>query len=337
MAAIKRIAAAYGVSPYHIEQISNRLYKVSDGQHAYALKQSKLTETNLLAWEQVYHQAYASNLSNILPVYLTNQSDLYVKQDDSYYYLTPWISDEKPDDERVIKAAYEAMGDVHAKTKQSLSIDTAPIIQEFNDYQQYCAEYHHTLLTYVAMFEQNRFMSPFELQVCTHYHVLTNVLDELNNHLERLKDQLEHEPKWNYSLLHGDLDSSHFLYRNRTYLINWEKATYDNAVLDLAMLLQKEAQFNNQQTAQWAELFQSYQDKNPLTISEQHLLTIYLLDPSHYIALIDAYMANSGPLTMVEHVQLLQRAFRQLEFGLRWSHHHEYDDSSANFENEAES
>ncbi|HLS10164.1 hypothetical protein [Lentibacillus sp.] len=331
---IERIIGAYGIYPYHIEQQSDCLYKVSDGRHAYALKRSKLTEDAVLRWEQVYHQAYASHLVNVLPVYLTETGELYVRMDDSYYYLTPWITDRNPGHERCISDAYEAIGRVHAKTKQSISMDTAAVMQKFNDYQQHCVERHEALLTYVELFERNRFMSPFELQVCTHYHVLVNVLAELDDHVEQLKVMLEHERKWHYSLLHGNLNLSHFLHQNNTYIINWERAAYDNAVVDLSIFLKRQVQYHDQQTSQLAELFPAYQEQNPLTEMEQHLLTVYLLDPSDYITLIDDYMANTGQ-TLVKQVQLLQRAFRRLEFGRRWSQLNEYDDSTVSPENES--
>ncbi|WP_010531135.1 hypothetical protein [Lentibacillus jeotgali] len=327
MAVIEEIVSAYGVSPYHIKQVSDRLYKVSDGQNMYALKESKLTDRTIHVWEQVYHQAYAYNLSAILPVYLTERSDLYVKMGDLYYYLTPWIIDKNPGQERAVTNIYEVLGNVHAKTKQSVSIDTEPIIQQFTRFQKYCAKCQNELLTYVELFEQNRFMSPFELQVCTHYHVLVKVLVELNQLTERLKDELAQEQKWNYSLLHGNPDLSHSIHDHNAYLINWEEAAYDNAVLDLSLLLKRQAQFHNRQNDHWAEMFTVYKDENPLTVSEQYLLSIYLMDPSDYIALVNQYMTNAGQHTMVKHVQLLQRAFRRLEFGFHWTEQIENDAS----------
>lgn len=324
-AAIEQIVNAYGLSPYQIEQVSGRLYKVNDGQNTYALKQSKLTEHTVQGWEQVYHQAYAYDLSAILPVYLTVHSQLYVKTEDFYYYLTPWIIDKNPSFERAVTNIYEVLGNVHARTKQSISIDTEPIIQEFKRYQKHCAECQNELLSYVELFERNRFMSPFELQVCTHYHVLVKVLAELNHHIERLKDELEHEQKWNYSLLHGNPDLSHFVHAHNAFLINWEKAVYDNAVFDLSAMLQRQAQYYGRQSEQLAELFTIYKNKNPLTVIEQYLLSIYLMDPSDYIARINQYMTNAGQQPMVKHVQLLQRAFRRLEFGLRWTELTEHD------------
>ncbi|GGJ84180.1 hypothetical protein GCM10007063_03370 [Lentibacillus kapialis] len=332
MAVIERIIRAYGISPYYIKKVSERLYIVNDGQHSYALKQSKLTDHTIQDWQLVYHQAYAHNLSAILPVYLTEQSGLYVKMEGLYYYLTPWIGDKAPGYEQVATNIYKMLGDVHAETKQSISINTEPIIQDFKRYQKYCAECQNKLLSFVEIFEQNRFMSPFEWQVCTHYHMLVKVLDALNQLIERLKDELAHEQKWDYSLLHGNPDLSHCVHGHNTYLINWEDAAYDNAVLDLSTLLKRQAQYDGADSEHLAELFKVYKNKNQLSASEQYLLSIYLMDPAEYITLIEQYVSNTGQREMVKRVQLLQRAFRRLEFGFRWSEQIENDDSENKYE-----
>ncbi|QKY69589.1 phosphotransferase [Lentibacillus sp. CBA3610] len=338
MYTIEKVIKSYGLIPAKIEKVTNRVYKVSDGRNTYALKLSKLTENTVSAWEQTYHHASAFHLTNILPVYLTDQSNFYVIMDDSYYYyLTPWIPEGQPSDEEATTNAYEAIGNIHAKTKESISVEMETVLERFDTYRKECSDLQHKLLNYVQLFEQNRFMSPFELQVCTHYHVLVNVLNELDHRVGRFMNELENEEKWNYCLCHGDLKSSHFLHDRHTYLINWEEATYDNAVSDLSILLQRQARNYEQSPAQLAKLFPAYNRMNSLTASEQQLLTIYLLDPSHYISLIDNYTVKSDQQTMIKQTQMLQSAFRQLELGLKWAEFAEYDDDMAESTNESES
>ncbi|MFD1362913.1 phosphotransferase [Lentibacillus salinarum] len=336
MVTIKNILKAYGVHPYRIEQVSQRLYKVSDGHHVYALKHSRLTENTVAAWEHVYHQAYALQLSTILPVYLTRQSHLYVTAEDSYYYLTPWIPDHQPSYEQVIRDACEAIGEVHARTRRVISIDTASIISHFSDYQRKNAESYHALLKYVDRFERNRYMSPFELQVCTHFHVLVKVFAELDHHIGRFIDELESEHEWYGSLCHGHLALSHFRHHRQTYLLNWEQAAYDHPVVDLSRLLHSLTRHYDQQPTQLSDLFSAYNRYNPLKTSERHLLTIYLLDPSHYIALIDQYITNHNQQTMIKWTQLLEAAFRRIKLGLEWAELAEFTDDSSKSADESE-
>lgn len=338
MSTIEKVIQPYGLHPYKIEQVSERVYKVSDGHNVYALKESRLTENTVSAWERVFHHAYGCHLSSILPVYLTNQSSFYVKREDSLFYLTPWTPDHQPSVEQAIINAFETIGDIHAKTKQSLSIDTETVAKNFNDYRKRCTDLQYKLLSYVAFFEQNRFMSPFELQVCTHYHVLVNVLKELDDSVGHFINELKNEQKWHYSLCHGDLKLTHFIHNRHTYVIDWEKATYDTAVLDLSMLLHRQASYYEQSSTQLTELLSAYSRINALTSSEHHLLTVYLLHPFHYISLIDNYTKKTTQQTMITQTRMLESAFRQLEIGLKWSEIARSDNKiNAEFFNEYES
>lgn len=315
---IHKIAGEYGVHPYEIEQVSKRLFRISDGKHNYALKQSILTENNLNLWEYVYHQAYSQNIPSILPVYLTKQSKLYEQNDQSYYYLTPWLSSNKLNHQQVIKNLYNAIGEVHAKTKRTQSIQTNTVINTFTEYQKSCAELYRRELYYVELFEKNRFMSPLELLVCTQFRIMDNVLSTLNNCIEKFISEIQNDQEWNYSLCHGNLDLTHIILHNDTYIINWEKANYDNAIMDLSILLKNLVRNYDQSSSQLTDSFSVYTSKNILKKSELYLLAIYLLNPFAYINQIQDYIDNPANDTMINQVKRLQYTSRQMLFGLKW-------------------
>ncbi len=315
---IQNIAGEYGVHPYKIDQVSKRLFRISDGKHYYALKESFLTEQNLDLWEQVYHQAYTKNIPSILPVYLTRQSKLYVQNTQSYYYLTPWLSSNKLNHQQVIKNLYNAIGEVHAKTKRTQLIQTNTVINTFNEYQESCAELYKRALYYVELFEKNRFMSPFELLVCTQFRMMDNVLSTLNSSIEKFISEIQNDQEWNYSLCHGNLDLTHIIFHNDTYIINWEKANYDNAIADLSTLLKHLVRNYDQSSSQLTDSFSVYTSKNILKKSELYLLAIYLLNPFPYINQIQDYIDNPSKDTMINQVKRLQYKSRQLLFGLKW-------------------
>lgn len=310
---------AYGLEPLKIEQITDRVYKVSDGSNTYALKESRLTTPAISAWEQVYHHAYAFHLTSILPVYLTSQSGFYTETGSAYYYLTPWVSEDRLTHEQKIINAYETIAAIHAKTSQQTTVDTETIAATFGDYRNNCAQLKPKLLNYVQLFERNHFMSPFELQVCTHYHVLLTVLNEIDYYLDKFIKELEASSNWHNCLCHGHLELSHFLNHGHTYLINWENATFDTPVTDLSHLLRSQTRYYDQSLEQLAELFAAYTELNTLTASQHHLLSIYLLDPFYYISVIEDYLEQPERLSMVKRTQMLESAFRQLTLGLKWN------------------
>src|SRR5699024_12112755 len=77
-------------------------------------------------------------------------------------------------------------------------------------------------------------------------------------------------------------------------------------------------------------IFTTYMDTNELTKQELYLLTVYLLDTTDYITLIENYTENTSTDSVVYQIQSLQRVYRQLIFGLHWSDYveREYDSIS---------
>ncbi|TRM12841.1 phosphotransferase [Lentibacillus cibarius] len=316
---IEKAVNSYGFAPYYIEKITSRLFRVNDGRYDYALKRSRLSDNTIALWENVYHQAHTLQLNNILPVYITETSQLYTRVDEAYYYMTPWTRNYSLNHQQQIHNTLRTISEIHEKTKQTHSVDTVAVKHKFSDYRSRCRELQDTLLDYVKLFEQNRFMSPFELQVCTHYHVLVNVLAELDTQIDYFMAELEENNTWNYSLCHGNLHLSHTLHHHHAYIINWEKVSYDNAATDLAIFLQDLAKHYDQSPENLAEMYSSYSYRNRLDDKEWHLLLIYLLDPFHYIKLIEQYIAKESRHTMIVQQKMLQHSFRQLQLGLDWS------------------
>src|SRR5699024_6492113 len=152
-----------------IEQITDNVSKVFDGQHTYALKKSRLTDTTVAEWEKVYHQAYQYQLHGLLPVYKTLDGTLTTLDTHAYYYLTPWMPDDNANKSQQIERLYDALGSIHAKTKQAIHIDAEAIIEQFKHYQKQMKDHRTFLSECIALFEQSHFMAPVELFFCTHY------------------------------------------------------------------------------------------------------------------------------------------------------------------------
>ena len=326
METVKKVLTSYAVYPLKIKQITDALYRIEDGNRVYALKRSFLTNKSVTNWENVFHQVNAQNITNVLPVYLTKQRKLYEKINDAIYYLTPWIAGNRQSIERL----YHCIGNVHAKTKQSRPIDVQSIDQSFHTYKNQCTERHKQLLAYVEQFESNKYMSPLELLVCTQYRDLELVFHKTQKRVDQFIQENNEETVWNYSLCHGNLRFSHFLNADQTYLINWEGAQYENAIQDLVDFFKYETIVYDAPAESFIKPFTTYMDTNELTKQELYLLTVYLLDTTDYITLVENYIENTSTDSMVYQIQSLQRVYRQLIFGLHWSDYveREYDSIS---------
>ncbi|MUK86964.1 hypothetical protein GMD78_00925 [Ornithinibacillus sp. L9] len=317
MEKIRTILRSYGITPVEIEPITSRLYRITDhSNQCYALKKSSLSKESIRKWESVFHIANSNKLLNVIPVYLTRQGSLYETVNEEVFYVTPWLENRK--EAITIEKLYRSIGYIHGSTKKKQTISSRSFISSFNRYQKYCETNRNSLLTCVEQFEQKKYMSPFELLVCTHYHVLERVFVTIQRRIEQLISELEDEETWSISLCHGNLSYDHVVNDNQTYLINWEKTFFDNPILDLATFFKEEVIHYDAPIESFIEHFGQYTDENKLQNSELYLLSIYLLDPTTYMDYIRSYQDSSN-LSMVQQIKRIQHVFRQMVFALKFS------------------
>src|SRR5690625_803697 len=321
MEVVQKVLAAYNIYPLQIEQITDNVYKVSDGNSDYALKRSSLNnERETQLWRHVYEQAYHQHFLSILPVYLTKDEELYSIQNQDVYYLTPWLDEASVQkDKQTIEQFYSVIGNIHAKTRQVQTVAAQEFLPDFQEYAAYCNHVQESLLGFVEGYEKNRYMSPFELSVCTQYRDVDNSLKELKRRTQQIIDMEEDTVPWSFSLCHSNLQFSHMLKTRQLHLINWEKVRYDNAAMDLSVFFKNEMKQFNAPADDMVNLFKVYMRENELTKTELYMLSVYLLDPGPYIKLVKNYTDFRSGESMVNQTKMLQQAYRQLLFGLKWS------------------
>lgn len=317
---VRRILELYHVFPVDIEKVTERLYHIQGNKQNYALKRSNLLEEKVPLWLDIYHTAHAQNIQNILPVYLNHKGQLFTKDEDDIYYLTPWIetSNRNPS----IGKVYQNLGFIHAKTKKTQTITEEEIEnsrENFLVYKKQMMELRRKLLAHVENFESEHFMSPIELLVCTQYRDLVQVFFIVESRLNQYLESLEELSEWQVCLCHGNMKDSHALHGNQIYFINWEKASYNHPIMDLTLLLKHKTLYHDTEGGFLLEHFKLYTEENQLNNHELTLLALYLLDPSEYIMAIDRYVEGKSTGSMIDLVVKLQRYHRQLMFGIRFS------------------
>jgi len=314
---IKKVIGSYGIASQQIIQVTESVYKVVTNQQNYALKKSELTSKTRPAWENVYHEAQAKQLTGILPLYLTKTGSLYQEENDAIYYLSPWLTGEQA----TIEQSYRTIGQLHARTKQEETMPTEQIMERFSRYQKDCQHLQKGQLTYLKKFEMERYMSPFELQYATHFRDVELVFKELMESIDRFNDELTDMRTWNQSLCHGNLQLSHFFHQGHTSIINWEKAHYANPIVDLVLFFKNEAIHYDTTNDVLLDLFTTYLEENDLKPIERYLLLIYLLDPTEYVSIVQHYVESRSNTPMIYQVKDLQIAYRKLLFGLDFFEH----------------
>lgn len=313
---VREVLKSYAIDPAYIEQITDRLFKVKDKERTYAVKRSQLTRQTVAMWEHVYHEANDKKIAAVLPVYLTKAGFLYITMRHTVYYLTPWIDEETLASNQQIERTYQLLGKLHYKTKQKTDMNTAVSIKQFKSYQNDVRIYFSRMKAYVETYEKNHYMSPFELQVCTQFHKIAMIWNELDDNIERLIVELTDKTSGHISLCHGQLIRPHIVHKqNTSHFINWEKAYIGHAIDDLSRLLNHAALFYGNPKDQWINQFSIYIQENKLAKYELLLLMIYLLDPMDYFLLIE----QSGDTAMIDRIGRLEQHYRRLDFAWHMS------------------
>lgn len=318
---IESVMKHYGILPVKVSPVSERVYFVNDGKNEYALKKSTLTESSVKDWEGVFHLADRLNLPGILPVYLTNDQHLYCVKDEGIYYLMPWIRTDSED--LNIGHFYKTLGQIHQNTKVYQSMIQEKFKSDFEHYLTEREKDKQILLTSVEQFEKNRYMSPFELLICTHYVRVDQAFKTLKDFTLRFIEKQEEEITWNVSLCHGQPTNHHVLQSNQLLLINWEKTAYDHAAFDLSMFLKSMTRHDNAPSEDLMNHFGYYLEENNLSMAELYLLVIYLLDGQKYMSVLQRYLnrhqSSSTPYSTIKQTAILERTYRELVFGLKFA------------------
>ncbi|WP_042146181.1 phosphotransferase [Paucisalibacillus sp. EB02] len=318
---VRRVLESYQVYPIDINKVTSRVYHVKGNkQQSYALKKGSIQDKSLPFWLEIYRIAQTQNLQNILPVYLNQSGNLYSMDGNDVYYLTPWI--ESHNRNHSIEKIYQNLGLIHAKTRkvQSLSNEMRESSREnFLVYKKKVGELRKKLLNHVEQFEAQHFMSPVELLVCTQYRDLVQVFYVLERRLNQYLESLEDITEWKVSLCHGKLKDSHVLHGNQLYFINWEHATYQHPIMDLAMIIKDKTLYFDTDKRLLLDKLKVYTEENILENHELTLLAIYLLDPERYLQTIDNYVNKNSEDNTIDYVIKLQRYHRQVLFGVHFS------------------
>lgn len=307
------ITLHYGLHPQHMMKLSAHSYYFTDGGNSFVLKESSLSEKQLFMWENIFRFAHEENMSSILPVFLTKEGKLYHSVADRIYYLSPFIKSSSIP----MKKFYEKLGHIHQHSRTERTIAFKNIKQSFKKYHQQCKENKSILRAYVELFEQEHYMSPLALQVCTHYRDLQRILQKLTEKIYELISS-EEEMVWSTSLCHGSLRFSHVLYDQQIYFIHWEQASIENATTDLLHFFKAETGHYDAPIDDFISLFDHYLQANELSSTEILILSIYLLDPHPYLQEIYFYLHNRKQSSMLQQTKKLQHLYRQLIFAAKF-------------------
>lgn len=308
---LKEIFQAYGIDSSAVLHKKDNIFYIRTETEQFIVHKVSMNEAQLTLWESVFHYANEYKIESILPVYPTVQGDLFVMRKNHVFYLTPHIETVKT---KNIVTLFQVVANIHTKTKRTFIIHKRTLMDSFKRYNEEMKSNRLYLRQMIDLFEQQQYMSPMELQVCSHFHVVDDAFELSIHHITGLlelceKDENKHM-EWSSSLCHNRLSMNYVLEKHVQYITSWEAASLANATEDLSLFCRNEFLRNEYPLADFIEGLIKYDEVYALNDVEEHILAIHLLQPLTYVENIRKYVNTREEKSVISSVIEVERIFR---------------------------
>ncbi len=190
------------------------------------------------------------------------------------YEIYPYIKENiKKEEEKAIDMMY-MVSLLHNKTsfyKETALDDKKAIYEEITSRIEYLYYYYHTLQDSI---EKKIYMAPDEYLLMRNMSLIYISLEYAKNKINEWYEQIKNKKSMRYVMLHGNLETSHFLEGDNAYLISWDQARRDLPIYDFLTFYQNEYQNLDMNT-----LYPIYNHKYPYTKEEENLLYTLIAIP----------------------------------------------------------
>ena len=132
----------------------------------------------------------------------------------------------------------------------------------------YLTNFYNKLFTKI---DEEIYMSPSSFLLIVNSSKLMASLDFCKKELDEWYEMVKKDNKERVSLIHNNLNTDHFLRKDKGYLISWENSKIDTPVLDLVNFY-KNDYFN----IDFETVLKKYAGKNPLSEEEKKLFFILI-------------------------------------------------------------
>lgn len=187
------------------------------------------------------------------------------------YELMEYVEDDNLTDDTKINKIISLMSLLHSKTtyyKSTNDMEYKEIYETINATIKNRIDYYNRLMDVI---ESEVYMSPSHYFLARNITNIFNALDYCRYQLEKWYDQVKDLKKIRKSVIHNNLDLSHYL---NNKLISWNKSKFDLPIFDIEHLYR-----TSYDDFVWDELLNDYLSQNMLHDEEVKLLYIILSIP----------------------------------------------------------
>ena len=210
--------------------------------------------------------------------YLKSRSFNYypknINDEEEEYEITEYLDDIDYPNEQKMLDLINLITLLHNKTTHYKEIDFEDYKQIYEDIKnniEYLNSYYTDLITLI---DTHVFMSPSEYMLARNISRIFNALNFCNYEIDNWYDLVKEKTKQRVVVLHNNLDLSHFIKNENSYLISWDKAKIGIPIFDLYILYKRHGLDYN-----FEDILNYYEQSYPLQKDERKLLFILIALP----------------------------------------------------------
>lgn len=191
------------------------------------------------------------------------------------YIVSKYIEDIDIPKEQKILDLIDLISLMHSKTthyKEISEDDYKKIYEDLSNNFEYLSEYYKDM---ISLIDDKVFMSPSEYLLARNISFIFKSIELGKQYVEDWLKNIDGLNKMRMTVVHNNLDLSHYIKNSRDFLISWDKSKVDIPVFDLYNLYN--SHFND---FEFSELLKRYESTYPLKEYELELFFILITMPS---------------------------------------------------------
>lgn len=194
--------------------------------------------------------------------------------EDDKYIVTRYIEDiDIPSEQKIIDLV-DLVSLLHSKTTHYREIsedEYKKIYEDLSNNYEYLYEYY---IDIISLIDEKVFMSPSEYLLARNISFIFKSIEIGKQYVENWLESVNGLNKMRVTIVHNNLDLSHYIRNDKPYLVSWDKSKIDIPVFDLYNL------YNNHfMDFDFFELLKRYESVYPLKKYELELFFILITMP----------------------------------------------------------
>lgn len=255
----KEILKKYNIKPYGFTKKDNIII-VDTKEEKYVLKKRNKNKKDLFNYLRTRSFEYFPDIYN-------------EEYDDEYDIYKYYDNLDLPPYEKASNLI-NIISLLHAKTTHYRNVDIddyKKIYEDLDKKLDYLTNFYND---YFELIDNEVYMSPSNYLLARNMTKVISLLSYCKNELDEWYNLVKDKEKERVSIIHNNLELSHLIRSDNTYLISWDNYEENIPIYDIYKLYK-----NNYNEIDMGEILTEYESRYPLTLDERKLLFLLISIP----------------------------------------------------------